>query len=42
MKTQTEVGRLLAELFEDLQRGVVLWQIVIIALALLVAWQVSR
>ena len=42
MKTQTEVGRLLAELFEDLQRGVVLWQIVIIALALLVARQVSR
>ena len=42
MKSQSEVGRLLAELFDDLQRGVIQWQIVIIALALLIAWQVAR
>jgi small-conductance mechanosensitive channel len=42
MKKQSEVGHLLTELFDDLQRGVILWQIVIIALALLVAWQVAR
>jgi small-conductance mechanosensitive channel len=42
MKNQPEVGRSLAELFDDLQRGAILWQIVIIALALLVAWQVAR
>ena len=42
MKNQSEVGRLLAELFDDLHRGVILWQIVIIVLALLVAWQVAR
>ena len=42
MKDHSEVGRLLAELFDDLQRGVILWQIVIVALALLIAWQVSR
>ena len=42
MKNQSEVGRLLAALFDDLQRGVILWQIVIIALALIVAWQVAR
>lgn len=41
MKTQSEMGRLLAGLFEDLQRGMILWQIVIIALALVVAWQVA-
>lgn len=35
------MGRLLAGLFEDLQRGMILWQIVIIALALVVAWQVA-
>ena len=42
MKNQAEVGRLLADLFDDLQRGVVLWQIAIIALSLLIAWQVAR
>jgi small-conductance mechanosensitive channel len=42
MKNQAEVGRLLADLFDDLQRGVILWQVVIIALALLIAWQASR
>ena len=42
MKNQSEVGRLLADLFDDLQRGVILWQIVTIALALLIAWQVAR
>lgn len=40
-KDQSEMGRLLAGLFEDLQRGMILWQIVIIALALVVAWQVA-
>ena len=42
MNNQSEVGRLLTDLFDDLQRGVILWQLVIIALALLLAWQVSR
>jgi len=43
MKNQsTEVGRLLSDLFDDLQRGVILWQLVIIALALLIAWQAAR
>jgi len=42
MKNQSEVGRLLADLFDDLQRGAILWQIAIIALALLIAWQVAR
>jgi small-conductance mechanosensitive channel len=42
MKNQPEVGRSLADLFDDLQRGAILWQIVIIALALLIAWQVAR
>jgi small-conductance mechanosensitive channel len=42
MKNQSEVGRLIAELLDDLQRGLVLWQVVIIVLALLVAWQVAR
>jgi small-conductance mechanosensitive channel len=42
MKNQSEVGRLLTDLFDDLQRGVVLWQIVIIAASLLIAWQVAR
>jgi small-conductance mechanosensitive channel len=42
MKNQSEVGRLLTDLFDDLQRGVVLWQIVIIAASLLIAWQAAR
>src|SRR5258706_6480977 len=42
VKNQSEVGRLLADLFDDLQRGVILWQIATIALALLIAWQVAR
>ena len=42
MKNSTEVGRLLTDLFDDLQHGVILWQIAIIALSLLIAWQVSR
>ena len=42
MTNQPEVGHLLADLFDDLQRGVILWQIVVIALALLIAWQVAR
>ena len=43
MKNQSsEVGRLLSDLFDDLQRGVIVWQLVIIALALLIAWQFAR
>src|SRR3954465_1983244 len=42
MKNSSEVGRLLAGLFDDMQRGVVLWQLLVIALALLVAWNMSR
>ena len=43
MKNQsTEVGRLLSDLFDDLQRGVILWQLAIVALALLIAWQAAR
>lgn len=42
MKNSSEVGRLLADLFDDLQRGVFLWQVAIIALSFLIAWQVSR
>ena len=42
MKNQPEVGRLLTDLFDDLQRGVVLWQVAIIALSLLIAWQAAR
>jgi small-conductance mechanosensitive channel len=42
MKNQSEVGRLIAEFLDDLQRGLILWQVVIIVLALLIAWQVSR
>ncbi len=42
MKSQAEVGRLLADLFDDLQRGMILWQVLIIALALVIAWQASR
>ena len=42
MKNEEEFGRLATELFEDLQRGVILWQVIIIAVALLIAWQGSR
>jgi len=42
LKNEDEFGRLVLALFEDLQRGVILWQVVIIAVALLVAWQGSR
>ena len=42
MKNEDEFGRLVLALFEDLQRGVILWQVVIIVAALLVAWQGSR
>ncbi len=41
MKNQSDVGRSLADMFDDLQRGTILWQIVIIALALIIAWQVA-
>jgi small-conductance mechanosensitive channel len=42
LKNEDEFGQLVLALFEDLQRGVILWQVVIIAAALLVAWQGSR
>ncbi|HEY5929021.1 MAG TPA: mechanosensitive ion channel domain-containing protein [Burkholderiales bacterium] len=42
MKKDDEFGQLVLALFEDLQRGVILWQVVIIVAALLVAWQGSR
>src|ERR1700682_422250 len=42
MKNQPEVGRLLTELFDDLNRGAILWQIVVIVVALLAAWQAAR
>jgi len=42
MKNEEEFGLLATELFEDLQRGFILWQVVIIAVALLIAWQGSR
>lgn len=42
MKNDDEFGRLAAELFADLQQGVILWQVIIIATALLIAWQGSR
>src|SRR5258708_29627518 len=42
MKNQSEVGRLLADLLDDLQRGAIRWQIVIVAVALLIGWQVAR
>jgi small-conductance mechanosensitive channel len=32
---------LLADLLKDLQRGVILWQLCVIAIALLVAWQIA-
>ena len=42
MKNQSEVGRLIAEFLDDLQRGLILWQVVIIVFALLIAWQIAR
>lgn len=39
---ENQFGRLAAELFDDLQRGAILWQVVVIAVALLIAWQGSR
>ncbi len=39
---ENEFGRLAAELFDDLQRGAILWQVVVIAVALFIAWQGSR
>ncbi len=37
-----ELGYLVTGLFDDLQRGLILWQVVLIAAALLIAWQSSR
>src|SRR5882762_3571568 len=42
MKNQSEISRLLTGLFEDLQQGVILWQVVVIALSLLAAWHLAR
>jgi len=33
MKNQSEISRLLTGLFEDLQQGVILWQVVVITLS---------
>ena len=33
---------MLSDLFDDFQRGMIMWQLVILALALLLAWQVAR
>lgn len=37
-----ELGYLVTGLFDDLHRGLILWQVVVIAAALLIAWQSSR
>ncbi|MGQ0579227.1 MAG: mechanosensitive ion channel family protein [Betaproteobacteria bacterium] len=42
MKNQSEISRLLTGLFEDLQQGVILWQVVVITLSLLAAWHLAR
>lgn len=42
MKNQSEIGRMLTGLFEDLQQGVILWQVAVVMLSLLAAWQIAR
>lgn len=42
MKNQSEISRLLTGIFEDLQQGVILWQVVVITLSLLAAWHLAR
>lgn len=42
MKNQPEISRLLTGLFEDLQQGVILWQVVVITLSLVAAWHLAR
>jgi small-conductance mechanosensitive channel len=42
MQNQEEFGRLATQLFDDLQRGVILWQVIVVVVALAAAWQVSR
>lgn len=37
-----ELGYLVTGLFDDLHRGLILWQVVVIAAALVIAWQSSR
>lgn len=41
MKNRSEVGQLIAELLDDLQRGSVIWQLAAIAFALIVGWQAA-
>lgn len=42
MKTEGEFGRLAVELLGDLRQGTIVWQVVVLAASLLLAWQVSR
>lgn len=42
MEKREEFGRLAAELFADVQQGFIIWQLVVVVLALALAWQVSR
>lgn len=42
MAHRAEIGRFIGDLFEDLQQGVVQWQLVIVALSLAAAWFLAR
>lgn len=42
MQNQEEFGRLATALFNDLQQGVILWQVIAIVVALAAAWQIAR
>jgi len=42
MENREEFGRLATELFRDVQQGFIIWQLVVVVLALAMAWQVSR
>ena len=42
METREEFGRLATQLFADVQQGFIIWQLVVLAVALALAWQVSR
>ncbi|HWQ39656.1 MAG TPA: mechanosensitive ion channel domain-containing protein [Burkholderiales bacterium] len=39
---QTEVGRLISDLLDDLQQGVILWQLVVLAVSLAGGWFFAR
>ena len=42
MKIQSEISLLLTGLFEDLQHGVIVWQVGVLTLSLLAAWHLAR